>query len=567
MTNYTERSVPENTLTNVHPVLAKIFASRGVISDSEMALDLAGLISPDKLKGVMDAAAFLADSIAAQKSVIVVADYDCDGATACTVAVRGLRMLGFNTVDFLVPNRIADGYGLTPGIVNQVTALQTKYDILVTVDNGIASVDGVAHANASGLEVLVTDHHLPGDEAPAAAHIVNPNQRDCTFPSKALAGVGVMFYTLLALRAELRNRGIFTRETQPRIESLLDLVALGTVADVVQLDKNNRILVNAGLKLIRTGKAHPGVKALFEVCSKRADVAASVDFGFFLGPRINAAGRMDDMSIGIRCLLADDYQESLELARKLDSLNSERRKVESGIQDSANSLLKDVIIGDAYTIALTGDQWHQGVIGIVAGRLKETHHRPTIIFADSESDGKPILKGSGRSIPGFHLRDALDIVSKRHPEIFVKFGGHAMAAGMTIHKDQFTKFQDAFEKVARELIPEDLLSHNVFHDGAIEAHNMSLDLVKEIQNQVWGQGFPEPLFASEFEVKKTRIVGGKHLQLFLQLPGSDPRSGDIAAIWFKNTECPLGTVKLVYKMQDNTYNGVTSLQLMIEGVA
>lgn len=562
MTAYVQRPEVAHALTKVPPMLARILSSRGVVSDGELDMSLASLIPPSELKGAVGAASFLADAVRDQKRLIVVADYDCDGATACTVAVRGLRTLGFQNVDFLVPNRFVDGYGLTPDIVDQVVA-RGQYDILVTVDNGIASIDGVAYANKCGLKVLVTDHHLPAEVPPAAEHIVNPSQHGCQFPSKALAGVGVMFYVLLALRTELRTRGIYTKETQPRLENLLDIVALGTVADVVKLDRNNRILVSAGLRLMRSGRGHEGIKALFTVCSRQIQVAVSTDLGFSIGPRINAAGRMDDMSVGIQCLLCDDPIKAIEMAEALQKLNTERRATEKTIQDEANGLLEGITISDSYTIALTGDKWHQGVIGIVAGRLKELHHRPTIIFAEFEKDGVKMLKGSGRSVEGFHLRDGLDMVSKRYPGVFVKFGGHAMAAGLTIYMDQFEAFKKGFEEAAREMMPAEALTHTIMHDGALSSDEMNLDLVYTLRDQVWGQGFPEPLFVTEFEVEHHKILAEKHMKLTLKPKGA--RSGGLSAIWFNNTELPGRTVRLAYKMDANTFRDETNLQLRIEG--
>lgn len=568
MTTYQQRPHQKNLVaTTIHPILARILASRGVEREDELNLELPQLLAPNLLKGIEGAAVFLADSLQAQKKLIIVADYDCDGATACAVGVKGLRMLGFECVDFLVPNRFTDGYGLTPGIVDQVLALPTKYDVLVTVDNGIASVTGVKYANEKGLAVLVTDHHLPGDETPEAAHIVNPNQRGCGFPSKNLAGVGVMFYVLIALRAELRKRGIYTAENQPAIHTLLDLVALGTVADVVQLDRNNRILINAGLKAIRTGRCCPGIAALFQVCGKSAADAVSTDLGFFIGPRINAAGRMDDMSIGINCLLSPKFEDAVALADRLHRFNRERRTVEQGIQEQASSLLLGVEIKDTYTIALADKDWHQGVIGIVAGRLKETYHRPTIIFADGETPDQPSFKGSGRSIPGFHLRDALDAVSKLHPEIIIKFGGHAMAAGLTIHKEKLQIFVEAFEAIAREMMSEELLSKKVFHDGSLETDDFNLELARSLATQVWGQGFPEPLFVGEFDVLESKILGEKHLKLKVKPKGSNPKSSALDAIWFNQTEVPHSGNLLAFKLSENKFRGESSLQLMVEGQA
>ena len=558
---FKQRQAVQSTITGLSPVLARILAARGITNNDDYGLELAKLIPPNKLKGMEGAAAYLADALASGKRIIVVADYDCDGATACAVAVRGLLMLGFKYVDFLVPNRFLDGYGLTPGIVDQVVALKDPHDIILTVDNGIASVAGVAHANAKGLEVLITDHHLPGDETPPASHIVNPNQRGCEFPSKNLAGVGVMFYTLLAVRTELRNRGAFTRETQPRLEKLLDIVGLGTVADVVSLDRNNRILVNAGINLIRSGRAHAGINALYKVCGKDPGLAVSTDMGFLLGPRINAAGRMNDMTVGIRCLLSNDEEEAANLARELHALNGERRSVEEGIQAEAGELLKGIEIAEKYTICLTDDTWHQGVIGIVAGRLKELHHRPAIIFADAGTPETPALKGSGRSIPGFHLRDALDLVSKRHPEIIVKFGGHAMAAGCTLLEDDLATFEFALQDIAVQWLDAATLAQTLATDGSLPLAYLRPDMVKHLQAQVWGQGFAQPMFQDTVNVLSQKIVGEKHLSLKLQLHGQL-----VDAIWFGRTESLPVQATVAYRLDINTWQGMEKLQLQIEAM-
>jgi single-stranded-DNA-specific exonuclease len=422
--------------------LAKIFAARGITDSKQLDTSLAGLLPFDTLKNAREMGRLLADATAAHKKILVIADYDADGATACAVAVRGLRAFGAHT-DFIVPNRFEYGYGLTPEIVR--LAAQTKPDILLTVDNGIASVEGVAEANRLGMQVFVTDHHLPGETLPDATCIVNPNQHGCAFPSKNLAGVGVMFYVLLALRAELRARGTFTEQPEPRLVDLLDLVALGTVADVVKLDQNNRILVQQGLQRIRSGRACAGINALLEAAKKDPARASSMDLGFTVGPRLNAAGRLDDMSLGINCLLTDDAKTAMQIAAKLDALNRERRSIESDMQDSALASLEHIDPKDNFSLTLFDQTWHQGVVGILASRLKDKFHRPTIAFARS-SNGE--IKGSGRSIAGLHLRDALDLVSKRHPTLINKFGGHAAAAGLSIAEADFDDFVAAFEKVS-----------------------------------------------------------------------------------------------------------------------
>ncbi|MGZ3253974.1 MAG: single-stranded-DNA-specific exonuclease RecJ, partial [Burkholderiaceae bacterium] len=423
----------------VHPVLARLYAARGLFDVKELASELTALIAPTGLLHIDAAAIFLADAIAAKKKLVIVADYDCDGATACAVAMRGLRMMGAN-VDYIVPNRFECGYGLTPEIV-ALTAKEKSPDIIITVDNGIASIDGVAEANRRGIEVVVTDHHLPADKLPAARVIVNPNQPMCGFPSKNLAGVGVMFYVLLALRAELRKRGVFDAQTQPKLDALLDLVALGTVADVVKLDANNRILVAQGLKRMRAGRVHAGIAALFRVAGRESRRATPFDLGFALGPRLNAAGRLEDMSLGIECLITDDEGRAWAIAQQLNEINIKRREIEAEMQDTALLKLDEFEPKDSATISVFDDSWHQGVIGIVASRLKDKFYRPTITFAPS-SDGK-MIKGSGRSIPGFHMRDALDLISKHAPTLIDKFGGHAMAAGLSIRAEDFDAFTKA----------------------------------------------------------------------------------------------------------------------------
>jgi len=546
------------------PLLERLFKSRG--ADFGLAQEkqaLAGLLHPSGLKGLDEGAQYLADCVEAKKRIIVVADYDCDGATACAVAVRGLKMLGFDTVDYMVPNRFTDGYGLTPAIVQRVAAMQEPHDIIFTVDNGIASVDGVKLARELGLEVFITDHHLPGEALPPTPYIINPNQPGCTFASKSLAGVGVVFYLLMGLRAALRERGKFTRETQPAIERLLDLVALGTVADVVALDENNRRLVKAGLQAIRRGRCQAGMAALYQVCGKESRDAASTDMGFFIGPRINAAGRMDDMTVGIQCLLTDDFNEGLDLASRLNTLNRERRSVEGQMQSEASLLLQGVEVGQSHTIVMANEGWHQGVIGIVAGRLKEEHHRPTFVFADGATPDQPSWKGSGRSIPGFHLRDALDLVSKRHPGLILKFGGHAMAAGMTLRKEGLETFKAAFEQVAQELMEPHILTKEVLHDGGLEADEYSLDCARMIADQVWGQGFPEPLFFDSFVIEDCKIMAEKHLRLSLR-PKHAPHIR-LQGVWFKRTEIDGQEMQLAYRLSENKFRGDSSLQLIVDG--
>ncbi|MDW3680269.1 single-stranded-DNA-specific exonuclease RecJ [Cupriavidus sp. CV2] len=541
----------------LHPTLARILSARGVREPAELATELPGLVPPAAMKGIDHAATYLADAIAAGRRLLIVADYDCDGATACAVGMRGLRMLGAR-IDYIVPNRFEYGYGLTPEIV--ALAAKQQPDVIVTVDNGIASVDGVAAANALGIDVVVTDHHLPGDQLPDAAVIVNPNQPGCEFPSKNLAGVGVMFYVLLALRAELRRRGVFNAQTQPRLDTLLDLVALGTVADVVKLDSNNRILVAQGLKRMRAGRMHAGVAALFRAAGREATRANTFDLGFGVGPRLNAAGRLADMSLGIECLLTDDANRAWEIAQELDGMNRERRDIEAGMQQEALQILEGPLgaldPAARFTVSVFNDTWHQGVIGIVASRLKEKYHRPTITFAPGDED---TIKGSGRSIPGFHLRDALDLVSKRHPGLLKKFGGHAMAAGLTLGADSFGQFMEAFEAVGREWLSDEQLARVIETDGDIEDACFNPEFVSLLEQQVWGQGFPAPTFCGEFNVLRQSVLKGKHLKLQL---GRGSQRFD--AIWFNHADSLGASALVAYRLDNNTFNGITRVQMVIE---
>lgn len=538
----------------LHPVMARLMAARGLQAARELTVELDGLIKPTELSQVGQAAALLADAIDAGGKLVVVADYDCDGATACAVALRGLRALGASA-DYIVPNRFEYGYGLTPEIV-ALTVREKSPDLIITVDNGIASLAGVEEANRRGIPVLVTDHHLPGAKLPEAAVIVNPNQPGCGFPSKHLAGVGVMFYTLLALRAELRKRGRFDATSQPRLDHLLDLVALGTVADVVRLDANNRILVAQGLKRIRSGRAHAGVAALFSVAARDIRKATPFDLGFAAGPRLNAAGRLSDMSLGIECLLTDDATRAWGIAHQLDSINRERREIEAGMQETALASLESVDPRDSATLTLFDPNWHQGVIGIVASRLKEKFFRPTITFAPA---GDGTIKGSGRSIPGFHLRDALDLVSKRHPQLIDKFGGHAMAAGLSIAEDDFDAFAQAFEQIGREWLTQADLEHVIEHDGTLEMEYCTLDFIALLDEQVWGQGFAPPLFCDEFRVLNQRVLKDKHLKLQLERDGRP-----IDAIWFNHADGLPDRIRAAYRLSANEFNGRTTVQLMIE---
>jgi single-stranded-DNA-specific exonuclease len=550
------------TRHGLHPVLARLYASRGVCMPDEIETGLARLVPPAALKGCDEAAVLLADAIQNRRRMLVVADYDCDGATACAVAVRGLRMLG-GQIDYLVPNRFEYGYGLTPEIVALAArSASGKPDLLITVDNGIASVDGVEAANALGIDVLVTDHHLPGDDLPAARAIVNPNQPGCTFPSKCIAGVGVMFYVLLALRAELRSRGAFNDGTpEPRLDGLLDLVALGTIADVVKLDGNNRVLVAQGLQRIRKGKMQPGIAALFRAAARDARSASGFDLGFALGPRLNAAGRLSDMSLGIECLTTDDVGRAWELAQQLDTMNRERREIEAGMQQQALDDLSAIDPAGATTITLFNPGWHQGVIGIVAGRLKEKFHRPSFTFALADDSGQTV-KGSGRSIAGFHLRDALDLISKREPGLIVKFGGHAMAAGLTLAAADVPRFTAAFEAVGREWLSEEALSRTVETDGELEDAYFTPQFVEMLDAAVWGQGFPAPVFSGEFDIASQALVKDKHLKL--QLIRGRQRFN---AIWFNHTDTLPARTTVAYRLASDTWNGVSRVQLIVEHAA
>lgn len=538
----------------VHPVLARVYAARGLLDVRELASELAALAPPGGLKHIDNAAVFLADAIAANKNMTIVADYDCDGATACAVALRGLRAMGAR-VDYIVPDRVVHGYGLTPEIV-ELAVREKNPDVIITVDNGIASVEGVLEANRRGIEVVVTDHHLPGDALPPARVIVNPNQPECGFPSKNLAGVGVVFYVLLALRAELRRRGVFDAQTQPKLDNLLDLVALGTVADVVKLDANNRILVAQGIKRMRAGRMHAGVAALFRVAGREARNASPFDLGFAVGPRLNAAGRLEDMALGIECLTTDDEGRAWAIAQQLNEINLKRREIEADMQDTALLHLDDFQPAASSTIAVFDEGWHQGVIGIVASRLKEKFYRPTITFAPG---GVGLIKGSGRSIPGFHMRDALDLVSKRVPGLIDKFGGHAMAAGLTIKAEHFATFCEAFEAVGRAWLSEAQLERVVETDGPLEDEFYSTQFIELCDGQVWGQGFAPPVFCDEFRVMSQRILKDKHLKLLLEKNG---RRYD--AIWFGHTDGLGERARVAFRLDANEYNGVTKVQLLVE---
>ena len=547
----------------IHPLLARLYAARGITSATEIDDDLTHLLPPGDLAGSEQAAHLLADAIAANRHICVVADYDCDGATACAVALRGLRLLGAQQTSYLVPDRISDGYGLTPAIADRVHALGAE--LLLTVDNGIASVEGVSHAQSLGLQVVVTDHHLPGDTLPAANALVNPNLPNCPFASKNLAGVGVMFYVLLALRSELRRRGAFPAQEQPRLDTLLPLVALGTVADVVRLDANNRRLVAQGLKRIRRGQQPAGMAALFAVSGRAVQTASTFDLGFALGPRINAAGRLANMGLGIELLLCDDAAHAAQLGQQLDTINRERRNTESGMREHALALASELFDTDAMppaAISVFDERFHEGVVGIVASRIKDTWHRPTFMFAASGAPGKTHeLKGSGRSIAGFHLRDALDLLAKRHPGVLLKFGGHAAAAGCTVARDQFPVFEAALRQIAGEWLDAATLQRTLQTDGALSAEFRRADIAASLQQAIWGHGFDAPLFNEHMEVLQQRLVGEKHLKLQLRHQGNV-----VDGVFFGRTAPLPAHAHLAYRLDINQWQGQQSVQFVVEGI-
>ncbi|WP_018985776.1 single-stranded-DNA-specific exonuclease RecJ [Methylophilus methylotrophus] len=532
-------------------LLARLLAARSVSAEDWSLQEMPHLLKPDALTGATRMAQLLADAITQQKRILIIGDYDADGATATSVAMRGLDMMGAR-VDFLVPNRFEYGYGLTPEIV--ALAATQQPEVILTVDNGIASIDGVAAAKALGMQVLITDHHLPGEQTPAADCIVNPNQRGCDFPSKHLAGVGVMFYVLIALRAELKQRGMLA-EDEVHLGSLLDLVALGTVADLVRLDANNRILVRQGLKRIRQGMACPGILAILKLAGRDPAQVNAQDLGFYVGPRLNAAGRLDDMTIGIRCLLAETPLEAMQYAQQLHVLNAERKQIEAEMQWDAMADLTHDFTDSQYTISVFQPDWHQGVIGILASRIKERFHRPVIAFADA---GDGLIKGSGRSIAGLHLRDALDLVTKQQPDLIVKFGGHAMAAGLSIRAVDFARFQHTFEQVVQSLIDAETLQEILETDGSLEVHEMTMQTAELLTQQVWGQGFPQPVFYDRFQVLQQRILGEKHLKLRLQ-----KHNQQFDAIYFQHAELLPEQIEIAYALQVNEFNGNRNLQLQV----
>lgn len=553
----------------IHPRLAAVYRTRGIDDPSQLARELNGLATPTTFKGLQAAAALVADAIEQGQRLLIVGDFDADGATSSALAVLALRAMGAVHVDFLVPNRFEYGYGLTPEIV--AVAAQQRPDLLITVDNGISSIEGVAAANAAGIRVLVTDHHLPGQELPAAAGIVNPNQAECGFPSKYLAGVGVIFYVMSAVRAELRRRDWFVRcgIAEPNMADYLDLVALGTVADVVPLDRNNRILVAQGLRRIRAGRCRPGIRALLEVAKRDPGRVVATDLGFALGPRLNAAGRLDDMALGIHCLLTDEVALARDIAQQLDDLNHDRRAIEADMQRQAMTALDALQLDAAalpWGLCLYQPDWHQGVIGILASRIKDRFHRPTIVFADAEEPG--IVKGSARSIAGLHIRDALDAVAARHPGLLSKFGGHAMAAGMSLPREQVDSFKAAFDTVVRSQLDESALQAVLWSDGELDVDQMTLELCQALrEGGPWGQHFPEPLFDGQFLLVQQRLVGSRHLKLVLADPQDKRRLIDGIAFNIDTGRWPNSSVQRVraaYRLDVNVWQGRESVQLIVE---
>ncbi len=537
----------------IHPLLARLYASRGVRMSADIDYGLDKMLAPRTLKGIAQAAHLLAETIRREERMLIVADYDCDGATACAVGLRALRAFGAR-VDYFVPNRQELGYGLTPELVDVVAA--RRPDLLITVDNGIASIEGVAAANARGIRTLITDHHLPADTLPAASCIVNPNQPGCPFPSKSIAGVGVMFYVMIALRSLLREQGHFKERTEPNLANLLDLVAAGTVADVVRLDHNNRVLVSQGLQRIRAGTACAGLQALFAIAGRETSRASAFDLGFAVGPRINAAGRLADMHLGIECLATDDMARALSIAQDLDRLNRDRRDIEASMQTEADLALARIQPSARATLSLFDPSWHQGVVGILAGRIKDRFHRPTFVFAPGSDDQ---LRGSGRSIAGLHLRDCLDLVSKMHPRLLIRFGGHAAAAGVTIATHDLDQFTEAFETVTRRLLDANALDRVVETDGSLEPQWASLEVARLLDGGIWGQGFPAPVFADRFAIRSQRVVGGKHLRLKLERNGHA-----IDGIQFNQVEPLPATAHCVYRLTINEFNGMSAAQITLE---
>ncbi|WP_229624874.1 single-stranded-DNA-specific exonuclease RecJ [Vibrio parahaemolyticus] len=559
---------------SIPPILKRIYINRGITDIAQLETSARGLHSYQKLGGIEQAVELLFQAIQEQKRIIVVGDFDADGATSSALSVLALRMLGSNNVDYLVPNRFEDGYGLSPEVVDQ--ALELGAEMIMTVDNGVSSIEGVRYAKENGITVLVTDHHLPGQVLPEVDAMVNPNLDSCTFPSKALAGVGVAFYLMMALCVHMRKHNWFAQQgmQEPKLMELIDLVALGTVADVVPLDENNRILVHQGLQRIRAGKARPGIQALIEVAKRDARRLVASDFGFALGPRINAAGRLDDMSFGVELLMCNNIHAARRMASELDGLNQTRKEIEEGMKQEAMAFCERLQFGEnselPYGLSLFQRDWHQGVIGILASRIKEKFHRPVIAFADG---GEGTIKGSCRSIPGLHMRDALDFIDTQNPGLIIKFGGHAMAAGLTIKEQDFERFSRLFDEVVKKELDEAALKGVIFTDGELKPEEFSMHIAEQLRaGGPFGQAFPEPIFDGEFKVLHQKLVGEKHLKLMLEpLYKGHPTNVMIDGIAFnvdlrRWPDASVKTVRLAYKLDVNEFRGNQSLQLMIDHI-
>lgn len=562
MTTFVSRTYDPNTAhalveAGYLPPVARALAARGIRSADDLDEAWGGMLSPSLLSGTDAAAERLFTAFRRGEHVTIVADYDCDGATACAVGIRGLRALGLS-VDYFVPDRVRHGYGLTSSIVDLLAERPKRPAVILTVDNGISSAEAVRYAATLGIDVVITDHHLPADETPPAVAIVNPNQRGCEFPSKALAGVGVMFYVLLALRARMRAEGLFTEQSQPKLNELIDLVALGTVADVVRLDKNNRILVSQGLKRIRRGLTHPGIAALFSVARCSMTGASARDFGFRIGPRINAAGRLATMEYGIECLLADDPNLARHYAEALNQINQERRELEEEMQHAADLALGAIDVANLHAVSLLDDSFSEGVVGLIASRVKEKIHRPVVAFARTDEG---LLKGSGRSIAGIHLRDMLDIVAKTLPGVVLRFGGHAMAAGLTIREADYHRFARTFEEVVAEHADPEVFEPSILVDGGLAPDEISERLCTSLERGIWGQGFEAPLFANDFRVVRQTVLKDAHLKLSLELGGQR-----FEGIFFRRNTPLLTMSRLAYRPNLNEYNGRCSIQLQVEAV-
>lgn len=539
---------------DIHKTLASILSARAIDSSNDIDYKLEKLIPYCELSFAESAANFILDMILAKKNILIIGDYDADGATATACAIKGLEKFGAN-VDFLVPNRFEDGYGLSVSIVEK--ALEKKPDLIITVDNGIASIEGVEKAKAHGVDVVITDHHLPGDALPNANFIINPNQKSCNFPSKNLCGVGVIFYLLIAIKSQAKKRKLLNKNQEPRLSDLLDIVCLGTIADLVKLDFNNRLLVQFGMHIIRSGEGNFGIRAISQLSNRRLQNLKTSDLSFVIAPKLNAAGRLDDMSLGIKCLLAKTFDEALHHARRLLSLNTERRQIENEMKDSA--LSKDILgqLENKKAIALYDVSWHQGIIGILASRIKEKFYRPTIIFAKDE-EGR--LKGSGRSISNFHLRDAIDLISKKNPNLIMSFGGHAMAAGLTILENDFSLFEIEFESVASDLLNANDLSIEFEIDHSI-LDDINIDDINLINSEIWGQGFPAPIFKDSFQVLDQKIIGGKHVKCTLKY-----KEKKFSAIYFNHEQSLADKIETIYEIDINRYSGKEEIQLILRQI-